>query len=39
MNTLTKLFTMSDMNKLKQELTGFIELKDYKTVSTLLLRI
>ena len=36
MTTLTELFTMNDMDKLKNELARLVESKDYKTVNTLL---
>ena len=36
MTTLTELFTMNDMDKLKYELARLVESKDYKTVNTLL---
>ena len=38
MTVLTELFQTSDMNKLKQELTRLVELKDYKTINVLLCR-
>ena len=36
MTTLTELFTMNDMDKLKYELARFVESKNYKKVNTLL---
>ena len=38
MTTLTELFAMNDMDKLKHELARLIISKDYKTVNTLLRR-
>ena len=38
MTELTELFEMSDMNKLKYELSRLVRAKDYKTVNTLLRR-
>ena len=38
MTELTELFAMNDMDKLKYELARLINLKDYKTLNTLLRR-